>query len=339
MPPLHKPTDERQAPPFCMQIELTEGCNLRCQFCGLNGIRGKDNDYKFMSVALARQVIERIKEAGWRPRIEFAMHGEPSMNPDFLTIVARFRKQLGPRIHLMMTSNGAGFVKDPVYTIDTTLTYLNVLALDWYDGIKLVPKILERYLEAPAHQDILTANHEPRHPPIFYPGDKLGNPHRRRKPDEHDLVIVQDIASATKGTHATLNNHAGCGAPKNQDAQGKRCAKPFRELSIRWDGSVALCCNDWPGHYRVGNVKDMTLEQLWQSPAMRAARRKLYHGQRDFGPCNGCDALSYRPGLLPDQLGKLTLPLPTEEDERAIRRALGQGPYTLRVLRPWELGE
>lgn len=28
---------------------------------------------------------------------------------------------------------------------------------------------------------------------------------------------------------------------------GKRCAMPFREMAIRWDGSVALCCDDWRG--------------------------------------------------------------------------------------------
>ena len=25
--------------PFCVQVELSEGCNLFCQFCGLRGIR------------------------------------------------------------------------------------------------------------------------------------------------------------------------------------------------------------------------------------------------------------------------------------------------------------
>ena len=29
----------KQQPPFCIQIELTEGCNLACSFCGIAGIR------------------------------------------------------------------------------------------------------------------------------------------------------------------------------------------------------------------------------------------------------------------------------------------------------------
>lgn len=316
---------ELQEPPFCLQIELTEGCNLRCQFCGLNGIRGKENDYKFMSIELAERITYLLKLDGWHPRIEFAMHGEPSMNPQMPEILRVFRKQLPRKTHLMMTSNGAGFVKDPTRIVDEALEYLNVLALDWYEGVQLVPKLLDRY--------------QGKHRVHYYPQEQEANPHRRRKVENHDLVVVQDIELATKGTHSTLNNHAGCGAPRNDRAQGKRCAKPFRELSIRWDGNVAVCCNDWTGLYKVGNVLGQTLEQLWQSPALRAARRKLYHGQRDFGPCDGCDALSYRPGLLPDKHGKRTLPLPTKLDEQAIAKATGQGTYTLPVLRSWQVEE
>jgi len=314
---------ELQGPPFCLQIELTEGCNLRCEFCGLNGIRGQANDYKFMTVATAERITMLLRDNGWRPRIEFAMHGEPSMNPNMMTILKKFRIQLPRRMHLMMTSNGAGFVKDPTTSINLALESLNVLALDWYDGVKLVPKILDMY-KGP-------------HIPVMYPQDKRGNPHRRRQFDEHNLVIVQDIVSATGGTHSVLNNHAGCGAPKNDSAMGKRCAKPFREMSIRWDGGVAICCNDWRGEYKCGNVLNQTLDEIWQNRAMRAARRKLYHGMRDFGPCAGCDALSYRPGLLPDQRGRGSLPTPNENDLQAIEEAIAGHTLTLPVLRPWEV--
>lgn len=319
---VRKSDSENQPPPFCVQVELTEGCNLRCQFCGLNGIRGKDNNFKFMTVDVANRIAKLLAKAGWRSRIEFAMHGEPSLNPRHLDIVSSFRSHL-PNNHLMMTSNGGGFVKSPTDQVDTALESLNVLALDWYENVQLVPKILAAY----------KGMHEVRR----YPQDRTANPHTRRAPTNRLFVVIQDIAKATTGTHASLNNHAGCGAPKNDRAQGKRCAKPFRELSVRWDGTVAVCCNDWRGEYQCGDLTKQTLEQVWNGTAFKAARRKLYHGLRDFGPCAGCDALSYRPGLLPDQRGKKTLPRPDATDESAIRTALGRGPLTLPVLRPWEL--
>jgi len=48
----------RQGNPYCVQIELVEGCNLRCDFCGLNSIRGKDNDFKRMSTDTAQRIAK-----------------------------------------------------------------------------------------------------------------------------------------------------------------------------------------------------------------------------------------------------------------------------------------
>ena len=117
---------------------------------------------------------------------------------------------------------------------------LNVLFLDNYDRIKIVDKIQERY-DGP-------------YPVYQYPADSQANPHRRRKVSEHDIVVGMDLTLATNGTHAQVSNHAGNAFPLNHEQDGKRCAKPFREMSIRWDGNVAVCCNDWVGWYKCGNV-------------------------------------------------------------------------------------
>lgn len=312
----------QQARPNAVQVEMCEGCNLRCSFCGLNGIRGKANDYKFASREVLEATARGILEAGWNPRIEFAMHGEPTWHPDLLEVVAIFRMYL-PKAHLMMTSNGGGLLKNPTEMIDGLLQHLNVLALDDYENVNIVPRILGKY----------QGNYEP----LFYPKEKENNPHKRRKRNEHLLIIVQDIETATKGTHSTLNNHAGSGAPPNDHGWGKRCAKPFRELSIRWDGNVAICCNDWRGEYKCGNVLETPIDVIWNSPPFQAARKALYHGLRDFGPCAGCDAISYRPGLLPDHMGADSLPKPSEEDRKVIAKALEGQSYTAPVLRQWEL--
>ena len=60
-----------QQPPFAVQLELAEGCNLRCSFCGLNGIRSKENNFKFMSKETLQSIVSQIILEGWSPRIEF----------------------------------------------------------------------------------------------------------------------------------------------------------------------------------------------------------------------------------------------------------------------------
>lgn len=320
----------RQEPPNAVQIELVEGCNLRCAVCGLNGIRGKDNDYKAMKSDVLASAITQMVELEWNPRLEFAMHGEPSMHPDFNAMIFTAR-QSGPRFQIMMTSNGGGFLSKPgpkQKVLDFFEAGGNVLAFDDYENANLVPKI-RKALEGLDLEERGIKTYE-------YPSEGDGNPHRRGPVSERKLVFIQDLITASKGTHSHVNNHAGAGGPPNDKGEGKRCAKPFRELSIRWDGSVAVCCNDWRGLYQCGNVVTDGLDEVWNGRAMGAARVKLYHRERDFGPCKGCDAMSHRVGLLPDKLGKEELPKPDAGVKRDIAAALAKGPLTKPVLRPWE---
>lgn len=313
-----------QDPPFCIQVEFTEGCNLLCKFCGLNGIRSAPaQNMKFMTLATANHVAASIARAGWNSRIEFAMHGEPTMNPQFIALIAAFRKHL-PRNQLMLTSNGGGLLKNTEETLSALFAAgLNILALDDYKAVNIVPKLRQRQRTPPMHD---------------YPADGLDlSPHRRWPRSTKVIIIIEDIGSATSGSHASITNHCGCGAPPNDSKADKRCAKPFRELGIRWDGNVAGCCNDWRGIVKVGNAIKQPIEQLWQSNVLQAMRRKLYAGQRDFGACKGCDYISYRNGLLPDKLGKQSMEKPRVSDTAVLLQATAGKTYAPTVRRPWEV--
>lgn len=306
-----------QAPPNALQIELTEGCNLYCHFCGLRGIREKPFEhFKFMTLDVAAQICGAVK--GWNPRIEFAMHGEPTANPEWLSILSIFRDHF-PHNSMMLTTNGYGLRKEPAVSVKYAFQFVNVIALDCYDHSKGIwEKIVE---ECPQG--------------VWYPDDLDENPHRRRESWEKDLVFIRDISKATKGTHSHLSNHAGAAAPRELNYRA-RCAKPFREMSVRWDGMVAICCEDWRGELPIGSLLENDVDVIWQHPRMQAARKKLYHGERDFGPCAGCTSRSTRVGLLPDKKGKETLARANIDDMQSIHEALAEGPLTTPNLREWE---
>ncbi len=323
-------TKYKQDPPFCIQVEMTEGCSIQCDFCGIQGIRKKPGGYKFLSYDLCIRMVNRIAQAiaqhGWNPRIEFAMHGEPTMNPRMVAIVKLFRRFL-PKIHLMMLTNGTGLIKNPTKTIlELFDAGLNTLAVENYEHTDLVFRI-ERGL-AP----FMLPNNKIDE--MYYPHNGPdANPHKRWP--HKRFIIVSSIDLETKGTHSTLNNHCGCAAPLDHTFQEK-CAKPFRELSIRWDGQVALCCNDWRGVYNCGSVIGLSLDEIWNGLAFDAARRMLYQGKRTFPPCTGCTQRSYRVGLLPDKLGKKEMPRPTKKTDGMLSVATSIGPMTKPVLRKWE---
>lgn len=310
--------DYKQDPPFSIQVEFTEGCSLHCDFCGIRGIREKVGGYQFMTADTARRIASEIKRLKWNARIEFAMRGEPSMNPSFVSLVKIFRDIL-PKSQLMMTSNGSGFI--PAGRIQSVFDAgLDILALDKYEGVDFVDRAL--------------ANNNCPVEIYRYPEQPEGNPHRRVK--NKFLTIIHDIATADKGTHANLINHCGAAAPLTNTHVDKRCAKPFRELVIHWNGGVPVCCNDWRGVVNCGNVNKTDLEQIWWGKPLQLVRRMLLTAGRQAPPCLGCNATSYRVGLLPDKYGKVKLDPLTIEEQTWLNNQQLEQPMTTPVLRQWE---
>lgn len=305
-----------QDPPNAIQIELTEGCSMFCDFCGLHGIREGIGDYKFMSIPVAKSIASSIKETGWTSRLEFAMHGEPSMNPKFLEIIKIFRDAL-PNNQIMMTSNGSGFIKKDQIT-KLFEAGADILALDDYaDGF------ISR-VDVSAHK-------------VFhYPKEDKGNPHRRYPKRALPFVtIIADIGSTITGVHGNLTNHCGSAFPPSSTQS--RCAKPFREIAIRWDGNVAICCEDWRGEYNVGSVVNDGIFSVWNNDRFNSARKFLIKGDRaSVFPCNKCNNRSYRVGLLPDKLGKQKMPDPDDSDHLIVKEASEHRLVKTIVLRPWE---
>lgn len=325
----------KQDPPNAIQVELVEGCSLACTFCGVQGIRTSRGQYQFMTASIADAIVERLsysmRHHGWNPRIEFAMHGEPSVHPDFVEMVARFG-QLNPR-ELIVVSNGTGFIKDPVRTVKALIEVgVTSICLDQYDGCDYVPRFLKNYQGENLPAPVYEFGHER--------GNRQGE--KFRGPREVPCIVVKNDVSHLVTPYDKVNTHCGAGGPAAWEGGGnpamhKRCAKPFRELSIRWDGNVSHCCNDFRGVYKVTNVQDQPhLDALWHHERFEAARRMLYHADRDFVPCQWCDAISPRVGLLPDKYGKETVPLPDAHTLTIIDEAIAGDPYTVPVLRGWE---
>ena len=317
-------------PPNSVQVEPAEGCTLACSFCALQAIRDNGADratgkhgknsapFRFMTPQTAAFIAGQMAHLKWTSRVEFAIHGEPTANPQLGEIIAIFRHYL-PKNSLMVTSNGSGFMGTPQRTIEKMEALftagLNTLCLDDY-----AHGFLHQFRAALDVLPWTTYN---------YPAQKEASPHSRFHGQR--VIIIQDITDNKDGNH-TLTNQGGCsGGPCATVAQ--RCAKPFRELAFRWDGNVAVCCDDWTGKYKVGNINDTNLEDLWWSQEFEAARRMLYASNRKFGPCVGCNVRTYRNGLLPGRMGEGEMQPMNREAFAVLAKAQQGAPYSLKLSR------
>lgn len=301
--------------PWSIQIEFVEGCSRLCKFCGLNGIRNKPGqNLKFMELktglSLARQVANFMPKA----RVEFAMHGEPTLHPHYLALIRMFRRQL-PKTQLQITTNGARLLNK---SLDEAIKIvrgifeagIDFMILDTYEperkhlqdlmwSIRRITeiKVMDFYEEC---QD---AGISPWH-----------NHHRKLK----DTIILMDDLGIRNGETKSrvIYNHAGNNKSKPivPEPLAKRCTIPFREISVCWNGDVCFCCQDWKHQFVIGNITKTHIRDIWASKIFEAGRAFLSNKDRSIRPCNVCDIGSgSRSGLV------AKYPLPTKEQRRMLK--------------------
>lgn len=80
--------------------------------------------------------------------------------------------------------------------------------------------------------------------------------------------------------------------PKNMP-----CPFPWQYLVVQWNGDVVPCCRDYNSEIAVGNVREQTLEEIWNGPACRALRRQHETGFfKDNETCRKCLGIYFTPG-------------------------------------------
>lgn len=318
-----------QDPPFSIQVEFTEGCNRGCGFCGLRGMRktGKEPWY-FMTKSTATRIADEIARVGWHSRIIFSMHGEPTLNPNWLKIIKLFRNKL-PKAVLSIMTNGYNIIHGDE-GIEQLLPKLEQIGLN-----DLIVDIYTKGDDGSQIKEFCEQNNIPHQ--TLGPGIPLyGSSHKKFRILFNPPIQTDEGAAINRH----LCNHCGAAAPLDNSYDGKRCARPFREMTFRHDGSVALCCNDFRGQYPISNINDEDIDVIWQSKRFQAARILLYAGERgSFVPCKGCNALSHRVGLLPDLLGKQEMPVPTDKIRAYAKRVAEENKPLCGdnfVIRKWE---
>ena len=311
--------------PNTVQIELVQGCNRHCSFCGTNGFEHK---LYFIEKPVLKRECELIRESGYNPRILLAGHGENTLHPHFYSCIRLMRKEL-PKHWIQILTNGTTVRKDLNAITKMFTAGLNDVTIDEYSDSKFnqeeIAELLYEYeKESKIHVELAVMR---KGVPLYAP----------KQPTKHRLLLIPAIDESEITVSRKLTNHCGAGMPPRTDYADRKCTRIFRELLFRWDGWVAMCCQDFRGQYPVVNCMDESVkcfDDIWRHDRYEAARRRLYHDHRTFFPCNICDQVPMREGLLPDHLGKEDLELPTPEDYALVNKEMK--PLTKLKPRAWE---
>jgi radical SAM protein with 4Fe4S-binding SPASM domain len=76
------------------------------------------------------------------------------------------------------------------------------------------------------------------------------------------------------------------------------CHRPLIRMIIQHDGEVCNCCEDTTGVFKLGNVYERSLEELWYSEHHVQVVRDLIAGRRDgYSLCSNCPLPPTGPAL------------------------------------------
>lgn len=297
--------------PWSVAIELVDGCNRLCDFCGL---AFADKKIKFMDLNLIEEVAKDLKSWGREKlRIEFAMHGEPTLHPKLIQIINIFRTNL-PKSQIQITTNGIIVSrKGELFVLDMFKAGLNILLVDTYTNYNRIVELGKNLTSAGiTYCDYMHNN-------------KTVNPWHYNNIKTKAYVVMDDIGNTHNNTTRKLGNNAGnvdwdkvkkYGLFPLIKPHNKKCVRPFRQICIHHDGTVPICCWDFRHEHVMGKFPEKSLIDIWNGLSFSIVREFLYNKNRNLLPCYRCD---YSGGFYQGFIKKQPLSLTKEESIKALQ--------------------
>lgn len=291
--------------PYAVKLELVRGCTARCPFCALRHMKWAEQEYSYMTSNLFMQIMLDLHT--WLPkfRLEFANRGEPTLHPQLMELTSMARI-INKQCQILLTSNTDLAEKNGYdWYVDMLKSFYslggNIVLLDCY-----VPNRYQRVLDAVAHSSLHNYTE-------YFFGEKEFNPYNYRSPNFKALCIKDAAVYEGKTKENKILYYHNQGG--NARVEGKAleiwsieqpaeplklmCVRPFRELTIHYDGTVPICCDDWKEQAVIGRFPEQSLEDIWlHTSEMNSRRLQLIAKNRELSPCNKCSVHSgSRPGL------------------------------------------
>lgn len=238
-----------------IEIETVNRCNGSCSFCPVS--KGNDiREYKVMSDDLFQSIIDQLADINYSGKLALFSNNEPFLDPDILIRHRYARKKLpDARMHL--------FTNGTLLTIERfkeLMLYLDELIIDnYHQNLKLIKpcQVIADYCE------------------------------------EH-LELKKKVTIVLRKPQEILTTRGGDAPNRNiKTSYGKdRCILPYKQMIIRPDGQVSLCCNDPLGRNTLGDLTKDSILEVWNNQRFKVIRQALYEGRENWPHCRFCDAFS-----------------------------------------------
>ena len=289
--------------PFIINIDPSDRCNFQCKFCPTGDRQLMQNtagrNHGIMDFDLYKKIIDDICQFDQKVKvIRLYKDGEPLLNPHFPDMV-KYAKASGccervdtttnaslltPELSLKIISAGLDRINISIegvneaqyedfsqYKIDFEKLVQNITF--FYENRKQCEMIVK------INGDILTESQKEAFYSIF------GN--------IADGVFIESIMECWPTFElekVESNQERGIYGQKIEETLV--CPYVFYSFAVNSDGTYSLCFLDWSRRLLLGDVKNLSVKDAWQSQTMQEYRRMFLRGERKTHPiCGDCGQL------------------------------------------------
>lgn len=284
--------------PILIDVELTNSCNFRCLMCP-TGNHSQTRKTGFMDESVFYGILAEAAENDCAIRL--IRWGEPLLHPNVVSFI-KAATDVGVITHL--NTNGSKMTWDMACDlVDAGLTsikfsfqgvdkksYAEMRNIDFFDGmIEAINTILDARGDGGSVPFISASTsityETPEQVEIFK--KRLG-PLVDYLSVGHTTFDYMDLNAVRLRPHekAMLENLS-----KLQTLEKKHpdpCQEVWDKMSINWDGSVSVCCNDYDNKGVVGKFPDSSLKELWRAPLLEEYRARLLKKEYSGPLCTNC---------------------------------------------------
>ena len=273
-PKFRKTISSVAAFPSFVHVETTNHCNAQCPMCpqkNMQRARGVMADELYQKIldecATHKDTVKRFVPY---------MQGEPLTDPDIFARI-KVAKERGMK-HVFLSTNAGLLNQERTRTLlESGLDSLRIN----FDGGS--PASYEKMRYPLKYEDVS------RNIAYLIKQKRL---RRRTKPEivlsfietdinrgEYPLVRKQWAGRADMIVWIPAHNYSGQVAVNTPRAAYNPCIDLWHKISILVNGDAALCCLDYEGQIILGNVREKSIAELWNSPQMNEVRNGHLAGE------------------------------------------------------------
>jgi len=293
--------------PYLLEIEPTNACNIDCLFCGRQAMK---RPIAYLDYEIYKKIIDEASQYDCFEGISsFSGWGEPLLHQHiFKMIEYANNKNLLTSIFtnglLLNNENIIKLMDSGIDHIKISLQGANVKEYDIlrksgvYDFVVENVKKLVNYRNKNNYKAFIQASTSITDEPEYEVKDFVHfweNIVDEIYVDYTKFQRLLDVDRIKKylDTKKNVLNEKGeiRGSYKEKTFRYKRCVDVHVRLVVHSDNTIPICCSDFRHEMKIGNAKDSSLKEIWESKKLSSIRKTLNEDIRKIAFCKLCQNL------------------------------------------------